>query len=40
MTVPHYNLPRAHRLLAAAGKLDNAEIAPSYLTVLRAATAA
>jgi fatty acid desaturase len=38
MTVPHYNLPRAHRLLAATGKLEHAEIAPSYVAVLRAAT--
>lgn len=38
MTVPHYNLPWAHRLLRAAGKLDHAEIAPGYLGVLRMAT--
>jgi fatty acid desaturase len=38
MTVPHYNLPRAHRLLREAGKLEQAEIAPGYLAVLRAAT--
>jgi fatty acid desaturase len=40
MTVPHYHLPRAHRLLAATGKLEHAEIAPGYLSVLRAATRA
>jgi fatty acid desaturase len=38
MTVPHYNLPRAHRLLREAGKLQRAEIAPSYASVLRRAT--
>jgi fatty acid desaturase len=40
MTVPHYNLPRAHRLLREAGVLERAEVAPSYLSVLRAATSA
>jgi fatty acid desaturase len=40
MTVPHYNLPAAHRLLAEAGVLARAEVAPSYLHVLRRATAA
>jgi fatty acid desaturase len=38
MTVPHYNLPRAHRLLREAGKLQGAEVAPSYFSVLRTAT--
>ena len=38
MTVPHYNLPRAHRLLRESGKLACAEVAPSYLAVLRMAT--
>jgi fatty acid desaturase len=38
MTVPHYHLPRAHRLLRASGVLERAEVAPSYLAVLRAAT--
>jgi fatty acid desaturase len=40
MTVPHYNLPAAHRLLAAAGVLARAEVAPNYLHVLRRATSA
>lgn len=40
MTVPHYNLPRAHRALAAAGVLAHAEIAPNYRSVLRRATSA
>jgi fatty acid desaturase len=38
MTVPHYNLPRAHRLLRELGVLDRAEVAPSYARVLRVAT--
>jgi fatty acid desaturase len=38
MTVPHYNLPRAHHLLAQNGVLARAEVAHSYLDVLRAAT--
>lgn len=38
MTVPHYNLPRAHRLLREAGRLEGAEVAPGYLAVLRLAT--
>ncbi|HMI91065.1 MAG TPA: fatty acid desaturase family protein [Polyangiales bacterium] len=37
MTVPHYNLQKAHRWLREAGVLDNAEVAPSYRTVLRLA---
>lgn len=40
MTVPHYNLPRAHRALAAAGVLTRAEIAPNYRQVLRRAASA
>jgi fatty acid desaturase len=40
MTVPHYNLPAAHRLLAASGVLARAEVAPSYVEVLRRATSA
>jgi fatty acid desaturase len=40
MTVPHYNLPVAHRLLGQAGVLERAEVAPNYLDVLRRATAA
>ena len=39
MFVPHYNLPKAHRLLARSGVLERAEIAPSYWDVLRQATA-
>jgi fatty acid desaturase len=38
MFVPHYNLAKAHRLLARAGVLEKAEIAPSYWDVLRRAT--
>lgn len=38
MTVPHYNLPRAHRLLRETGKLAGAEVASGYFAVLRAAT--
>ncbi len=37
MTVPHYHLPRMHRLLAERGVLENALVAPGYLDVLRAA---
>jgi fatty acid desaturase len=37
MTVPHYNLPAAHRMLAQAGVLERAEVAPNYLEVLRRA---
>ena len=40
ITVPHYNLPAAHRMLAQAGVLARAEVAPSYLQVLRRATSA
>jgi fatty acid desaturase len=38
MFVPHYNLPKAHALLAAAGVLERAEIATGYREVLRKAT--
>ncbi|HMJ10998.1 MAG TPA: fatty acid desaturase family protein [Polyangiaceae bacterium] len=38
MFVPHYRLPRAHRMLRAAGVLANAEVAPSYWHVLKQAT--
>jgi fatty acid desaturase len=38
MFVPHYNLPRVHKLLAAAGVLEGAEVARSYREVLRKAT--
>lgn len=38
MFVPHYRLPEAHRLLRERGVLDRAEIAPSYLDVLRRVT--
>lgn len=40
MFAPHYRLPRAHRMLEQAGVLERAEVAPSYLDVLRRATAA
>jgi len=39
MTVPHYNLPRLHRLLRDRGVLDGAWIAHSYFGVLRNASA-
>jgi fatty acid desaturase len=38
MFIPHYRLPRAHRLLREAGVLERAEVAPSYFEVLRRAT--
>lgn len=38
MTVPHYNLPRMHALLASRGVLDDALVARGYLSVLREAT--
>jgi len=38
MTVPHYNLPKAHRILAQGGVLERAEVATSYLEVLARAT--
>ena len=37
MTVPHYKLPRLHRLLRERGVLEHACVAPGYLAVLRAA---
>ena len=37
MTVPHYNLPRMHRLLRERGVLDRACVADGYLEVLRRA---
>jgi len=40
MTMPHYNLPEAHRVLADSGVLGRAEVAPSYVQVLRRATSA
>lgn len=40
MTVPHYNLPAAHRLLRDKGTLETAEVKHSYLDVLRVATSA
>ncbi len=40
MTVPHYNLPRMHRLLAQRGALDNACVERSYWRILRRAASA
>ena len=40
MTVPHYNLPRLHRMLAERGVLEDACIARGYLDVLRLAASA
>jgi fatty acid desaturase len=40
MTVPHYNLPRLHRLLSARGVLDGACIERGYLRVLALASSA
>ncbi len=37
MTVPHYKLPRLHRLLAERGALDGACVASGYIEVLRRA---
>lgn len=37
MTVPHYKLPRFHRLLRERGVLDGACVANGYLDVLRSA---
>ena len=39
-TVPHYALPRMHRLLRERGVLDRACIAPGYVAVLRQAASA
>jgi fatty acid desaturase len=38
--VPHYNLPRLHRMLRDRGVLDGAWVARGYLTVLREASSA
>lgn len=40
MTVPHYNLPRMHRLLAERGVLDHACVERGYAGVLRRAAGA
>lgn len=40
MFVPHYHLPRAHRMLAQAGVLARAEVAASYWQVLKRASSA
>ncbi len=37
--VPHYRLPRVHRILRERGLLENAEVAHGYIEVLRRATA-
>jgi len=37
VAVPHYNLPRLHRLLRERGVLEGACVAPGYLSVLRLA---
>ena len=37
MTVPHYNLPRMHRLLRERGVLDDACVERGYLGVLQLA---
>jgi fatty acid desaturase len=39
MTVPHYNLPRLHRMLRDRGVLDGAWVVRGYATVLREASA-
>jgi fatty acid desaturase len=39
MTVPHYNLPRFHRMLEERGLLEDACIADGYAEVLRKAVA-
>jgi len=39
MAVPHYNLPRMHRLLRARGVLRDACVTRGYLDVLRLASA-
>jgi fatty acid desaturase len=38
MTVPHYNLPRMHRLLRRRGALDGACVEESYWQILRRAS--
>jgi fatty acid desaturase len=40
MTVPHYNLPRLHRLLRERGALDGGCVERSYLSILRRAASA
>jgi fatty acid desaturase len=40
MTVPHYNLPRMHRLLAERGALDGACVERSYVDILARAASA
>jgi len=40
MAMPHYSLPRLHRLLTARGVLDGACVTRGYLEVLRLASAA
>ncbi len=40
MTVPHYNLPRMHRLLRTRGVLRDACVTPGYLDVVRLAASA
>jgi fatty acid desaturase len=35
MTVPHYRLPRMHRLIKARGIFESACLAPGYLNVLK-----
>jgi fatty acid desaturase len=37
MTVPHYHLPRMHRLLRERGALDDACVERGYFRVLRRA---
>jgi len=37
MTVPHYNLPRMHRLLRERGALDGALVSRGYLPLMKAA---
>jgi fatty acid desaturase len=37
MAVPHYNLPRLHRMLRERGVLVDACVAPGYASVLRLA---
>jgi fatty acid desaturase len=39
VTIPHYNLPRFHRMLHDRGLLDDALISPSYVAVLREVSA-
>ncbi len=37
MTVPHYNLPRMHRMLSERGALDDATVEKSYASIVRRA---